>query len=417
MALFNIYGKPVVSGSGVADGFFDIESATGRNIYNPVGYTEGYKLGDSGAYLLPLAGCTTTDFFDIHEYVGKYLYSEIGEVSAWNFEKTVSTYPYYGYLRFYDADQKPIDKNYYNGTSYKTANCAPVLIPSDAHYVRITVGHSVDIHKLMIAIADDNSDAFIPWESYEDSMDGVKGGFLKQENFRLTDLPETYGKTWVLFGDSLTDVFGGKDWNISAWEYGEYGTVGNEENTPWTDYFFASKTARQLGLRIDNRAKAGSNINTATNGNYTTVNGVAKLNEFLAEIEAGTTEQPGYITVAFGTNAYTSQNGTVEDTSENTATTSGATRYFIEKIREKCPKSVFGFILPPVGTWGENASKDIDAGRAAIKAVCDAEGVPYIDMSKESGITVDMLPDGIHVSSHQANNLYYHALRRFMMGL
>lgn len=417
MALYNGYGKLISGGASAADSFFDINTASGRNIYNPVDYSEGYKLGDTGAYLIALVGSTTTDFVDIHSYVGKYLYSEIGEVSAWNFEKTVSTYPYYSYLRFYDADKKPIDQNYFNGTNYKTANCAPVLIPSGAYYVRISIANSLDIHKLMIAIADDNSAAFIPWESYEDSVDGLKGGLLKQENFRHTDLPETYGKTWVLFGDSLTDTFGGKDWNISTWNYGEYGTVGNDEDTPWTDYFFASKTARQLGLIIDNRAKAGSNINTAMNGNYTAVNGVAKLDEFLAEIEAGTTEQPGYITVAFGTNAYNSQNGTVDDTSENTATTSGATRYFIEKIREKCPKTVFGFILPPVGTWGTNASKDIDAGRAAIKAVCDAEGVPYIDMSKESGITVDMLPDGIHVSSHQANNLYYHALRRFMMGL
>ena len=417
MALYNGYGKLISGGASAADSFFNINSASGRNIYNPVDYSEGYKLADTGAYLIALVGSTTTDFIDIHNYVGKYLYSEIGEVSAWNFEKTVSTYPYYSYLRFYDADQKPIDQNYFNGTNYKTANCAPVLIPSGAYYVRISIANSLDIRKLMIAIADDNSAAFIPWESYEDSVDGVKGGLLKQENFRLTDAPETYGKTWVLFGDSLTDTFGGKDWNISTWDYGEYGTVGNDEDTPWTDYFFASKTARQLGLIIDNRAKSGSNINTATNGNYTAVNGVAKLDEFLAEIEAGTTEQPEYITIAFGTNAYTSQNGTVDDTSENTATTSGATRYFIEKIREKCPKTSFGFILPPAGTWGTNASKDIDAGRAAIKAVCDAEGVPYIDMSKESGITVDMLPDGIHVSSHQANNLYYHALRRFMMGL
>jgi hypothetical protein len=38
-------------------------------------------------------------------------------------------------------------------------------------------------------------------------------------------------------------------------------------------------------------------------------------------------------------------------------------------------------------------------------------------MEAESGITVDMLPDGVHISSRQANNLYYHAMRRFLMGL
>lgn len=96
------------------------------------------------------------------------------------------------------------------------------------------------------------------------------------------------------------------------------------------------------------------------------------------------------------------------------------TTYFIEKIREKVPNAVLGFVLSPRQDWGNaDAQKlrDVDGAREAIKTVCDEYGVPYIDMSTQSGITVDMLPDGIHIKSEQSQKLYYHATRRFMMGL
>ena len=203
------------------------------------------------------------------------------------------------------------------------------------------------------------------------------------------------GASWVLFGDSLTDNYGGHD------------LTGN---------YFATKIAREFNMSFDNRAKSGSNIYRGGSGNYTSVSGMIKLDEFTAEIDAGTVEQPDYITIAFGTNSFTAQIGTNADTSETDTSVYGATKRFIEVLREKCPKSVFGFVLSP-GSSDPHNLRAVDAARAAIKAVCDEYGVPYIDMSTQSGITAAMLPDGIHIKNDQSQNLYYHAMRRFMIGL
>ncbi len=205
--------------------------------------------------------------------------------------------------------------------------------------------------------------------------------------------------TWVLFGDSLTDSYGGHD------------LTGN---------YFATKIAREFNMSFDNRAKSGSNIYRGGSGNYTSVSGMIELDAFAAEIDAGTTEQPDYITIAFGTNSFAAQIGTDSDTAETDTTVYGATKRFIEVLREKCPKSVFGFVLSPRQNWGTADPQNlraVDAARAAIKTVCEDYGVPYIDMSTQSGITVAMLPDGIHISSDQSQNLYYHAMRRLMIGL
>lgn len=207
------------------------------------------------------------------------------------------------------------------------------------------------------------------------------------------------GASWVLFGDSLTDNYGGHD---------------------LTGDYFATKIAREFNMSFDNRAKSGSNIYRGGLGNYTSVSGMIKLDEFVAEIEAGTTEQPDYITIAFGTNSFTAQLGTNKDTSATDTSVYGATKRFIEVLREKCPKSVFGFVLSPKQNWGTsdpNNLRAVDAARTAIKTVCEEYGVPYIDMSTQSGITAAMLPDGIHISNDQSQNLYYHAMRRFMIGL
>lgn len=204
---------------------------------------------------------------------------------------------------------------------------------------------------------------------------------------------------WVLFGDSLTDSYGGHD---KASEY------------------FASKIANEFNMNLDNRAKSGSNIYAGGSGNYVSVSGIVMLDEYLAEIEAGTTPQADYITVAFGTNTFSAQMGSNKDTSATNTSVYGATKYFIEKIREKVPNAVLGFVLSPRQDWGSNDAqglRDLNGAREAIKTVCDEYGVPYIDMSTQSGITVDMLPDGIHIKNEQSQKLYYHAMRRFMMGL
>lgn len=210
------------------------------------------------------------------------------------------------------------------------------------------------------------------------------------------------GARWVIFGDSVNDNFGGDTRDGDG---------------------FISKISREFGLIPDNRAQAGSNINDGDES-YSNLCGINMLDAFLQEIEEGTTEQPGYITIAYGHNSYGSHVGSADDTSaEHTNSICGAMKYFIEKIREKCPGTVFGFVLPYQSDWSKstapNEYKDIAAGRQAMLSVLQLEGyqVPYIDMWTQSGITVDMLPDAIHPGSDQAKMLYYHALRRFMMGL
>jgi lysophospholipase L1-like esterase len=242
--------------------------------------------------------------------------------------------------------------------------------------------------------------------------------FYDYAGIQLTVDPPYEGKKWTLFGDSLTDEYGGKDWN----EYKGTDRYAEGDARCWDGYKFASRIGREFGLTIDNRAHSGSNIYYTEDGTYSDYNGINMLNALIAEIEAGTTECPDYITVAFGSNQNLSYVGTVEDTSETYTTAYGATKYFVEKLRylqeTYNQQLVFGFVLPPQTVWNGSAER-ASKGREAIKAVLDTEEytTPYVDMWTESGISHSMLPDGVHISSERTNNLYYHAMRRFMMGL
>lgn len=225
------------------------------------------------------------------------------------------------------------------------------------------------------------------------------GGYSYQAFHALNTHNPLVNSKWVLFGDSLTDNYGGHDRSSG---------------------YFVAKIANEFNMNFDNRAKSGSNIYAGGSGNYTYVSGIIMLDAYLDEIQAGTTEQADYITVAFGTNSFKTEIGTSDDTSSTNTSVYGATKYFIERIRAVVPNAVLGFVLSPRQDWGTfdpDARRDLNGARDAIRAVCDEYGVPYIDMSTQSGITVDMLPDGIHISSDQSQKLYYHAMRRFMMGL
>ena len=233
---------------------------------------------------------------------------------------------------------------------------------------------------------------------------------------RLTVNGPYVGKKWVLFGDSLTAECGGSNWD----EYKGTQKYAPGDTRCWDGYKFASRIGRELRLAIDNRAHSGSNIYYSEGGGYSDVNGITILDGFAAEIEAGAAECPDYITVAFGTNTSSLRIGTAEDTAESTTTVYGATKYFIEKLRmlqaNYNPRMVFGFVLSPQGNL---AGRDGAGGRAAMKAVLDSDeyAAPYVDLWKVSGIRPDMLSDGVHIYDERTNNLYYHALRRFMMGL
>jgi lysophospholipase L1-like esterase len=207
------------------------------------------------------------------------------------------------------------------------------------------------------------------------------------------------GATLTVFGDSISDNYGGHD------------LVSN---------YFLARICREFGMRLDNRAKSGSNMCISTDA-FASVSGVYMLDEMLAEIEAGTILAPGYVLIEFGANCYNTYVGSENDTSETlTKSYYGAFKYFVEKLRSKCPETVFGFVLPHDVDWGTNSTSKaagVPLCREALRTLCAEYRVPYIDMYTDSGITADMLPDGVHISSAQAQNLYYHAIRRFVMGL
>lgn len=207
--------------------------------------------------------------------------------------------------------------------------------------------------------------------------------FFDYAGVQLSVNPPYEGKKWTLFGDSLTDECGGKDWNM----YKGTDRYAEGDARSWDGYKFASRIGRELRLTIDNRAHSGSNIYYSEGGTYSSVNGITVLNDFVAEIEAGTIECPDYITVAFGGNTRGNDIGTPEDTSENTTTVYGATKYFVEKLRmlqeTYNPQMVFGFALPCQAKWSDTAH-DVGGGREAMKAVLDSDeyAAPYVDLWK-----------------------------------
>ena len=396
MNFFDGKGNRIAVGDGVSGvvtpentSFFEVLYPKHTNRFDGtyvVGAVDGNSINSA------VTSCFTTDYIDISG--GAYLYvGTKGEYTENPFPSGSVTFKV-TFLCFYDADKKII------GSRYSSLN-APVAIPSNAVYTRVTWQpysmSNLDTSTYFVGVVN-SANAVVEWEPYY-AEGAILKAYIKPEHLTYKAQPPTDGKTWVLFGDSITEAYAGTD---------------------WTGDGFASKIAREFGLVIDNRGKSGSNICSGTN-DYPDVTGIIMLDAFLAEIEAGTTAQPDYITIAFGANCWEEYVGTAEDTSANTNKSYyGATKYFIEKLREKCPNSVFGFVLYSDVNWlGTKDTKHIGAplAREAMKAVWEEYGVPYINMKAESGLTVDMLPDGVHIGSDQAKNLYYHAMRRFMMGL
>lgn len=417
MAIYDINGNAISMGGG--SDFFNITYPSYTNIFDGeydagtiiANYSPGAKSENSAQ-----ARMTTRNFIPV--VAGKYLY--VQKPSAWTEDRN-GRYPTSQSfvscrVNFYRSKETTSES--YISTSNISA---PVLIPNGANYALVSYydPYTPSMENLFIGLADDDSASLLEWEAYYPSG-SIKSAYINSANLKPGDLPLPNGKTWVLFGDSLTDSYGGHDWAQSTSSVGGDGWKTASGNVPWTGYFFASKIAREFNLTLDNRGKSGSNMCISTD-NYAAVSGVYVLDAFTAEIDAGTTEQPEYITIAFGSNCYDTYVGSSTDTSSDTTKSYyGAAKYFIEQIREHCPNTVFGFVIPPACSWaGTSAAKEtgVPLARMAIKTVCEEYGVPYIDMEAESGITVDMLPDGVHISSRQANNLYYHAMRRFVMGL
>ena len=237
----------------------------------------------------------------------------------------------------------------------------------------------------------------------QQSVYTIRGGLSDELPVRINKFiypqikaPQT-GRHWLLLGDSITDWFAGEDYSGQG---------------------FASKIALEFDMTFENIGKEGGNLDE----------GISLLNSYIAGVESGNKQVPDYITIAYGTNGSGSHIGSVDD-GVNANTYPGWVKKIIGIIREKFPRTVIGFVLPMQGdwvTWNPSASgKDIKGNHDAIKAVLGLPeyAVPYIDMYCESGIVPAMLPneqyptDTIHPRSDWAQELYYRAMRRFLMGL
>ena len=314
---------------------------------------------------------------------------------------------------FYDSNKSVISgvsENWYSENNTMRG----IEVPNGASFVRISFGGVY----APFPPNDDHTRCFVyvTEEPYTDPTPYFGGG---TETIDPDDSQtwEKWGQTWTLFGDSLTDSYGGHGWDKSTSPVGGYGWKDAEDpiaagqRIPWTGYFWASDIARRHGYVLDNRAKSGSNIYVSRV--YTADSGVYQLDAFLAELEAGTIEEPDLISIGFGANTVRDELGSPNDTSETINTLYGGTKYFIEQLNDHCPHARKVYILTPV----QEGWRDTDGtARAAMKSVFDEYNVEYVDMSQHSGITVDMLPDKLHISSIEANRQYGRFLERHLFG-
>jgi len=281
-----------------------------------------------------------------------------------------------------------------------------VTVPDGADYLRVTFSVDQNVspvtnpEKFYVCVEDVNVTSPTYWFPGNTET-------LEPDDSQTWD---HWGENWVLFGDSLTDSYGGHGWDVSSSPVGGEGWKETEDRVPWTGYFWASDIARRHGYILDNQAHSGSNIYNSRV--YNAVSGVLVLDEWIAALENGDFDEPDLITVGFGANSIADERGTDADEPSNTTKSLYAgTKYFIKKLNEACPHARKVYILHPL----QDGWRDTDgASREALRAVFDTYNVEYIDMSQHSGITVDMLPDKLHVSSVEANRQYGRFLESYL---
>ena len=184
---------------------------------------------------------------------------------------------------------------------------------------------------------------------------------------------ELYGKRIMQIGDSNTN-----------------GGISGGGNEPSVGYHYA--LSKKYGYTYINNGDNGASWELRDN-DYDAKSGVTKVDALLASGEL-----PDILLIALGTNG--SSNGEATDTRDNTHTIYGAVRYCLYELKTKAPTLRVGVILPP--NRGTTCGV-IDEGQASrneiIRSVCREYAVPCCDMLYESGITPDMLSDGLHLQN------------------
>ena len=417
MTFYNGYGNEIKLSAG-NEAILTQRVVENPNLADPDAYEVGW-VGTDGKLSTANTGTRTTDYIPCTP--GQIV--TVGGIASYNhnpwFTATACHTGCLGYC-FFDGNKKAI-----GGASSRPNVSSGITVPAGAGFIRVTfftdaAAGGMDVNHLeMMFVHVGDSLCTDPKRWFEDN---VEKSYIPVETVGYTYPPPHFGKKWVLFGDSLTDAYAGKGWDASPQSTGGVGWTKDNTRVEWTGQLWASRIASELGLSIDNRAKSGSNINDGANGTYTDVSGIKMLDAYIAEVESGAVECADYITVGFGSNTRGDQVGSTNDGPTVVTSVYGAMKYFIERLRylqkNYNQHMVFGFVLPPQSSWGQGNTR-ITEGRAAMLAVLNTDqyAVPYCDMWTESGICLDQMTDGIHVASIESNNLYYHAMRRFVMGL
>lgn len=400
MGLINGHGLQITLASGSTA---MSKTYTYQNLFNPNNYTIGL-LSAAGSIQTSQTGCITTDFLPV----------TAGQLLSAGMIKTFLRNPWFicqsfkevnrAYV-FYDSSKNVISgqsDNYYS----EDDTMVGITVPPGASYVRVSFGGAY-VPKSPVTYP---SYCFV----YCETVAVTEPTFYFENNTETAsaEVSGDIGKTWVLFGDSLTDSYGGHDWQSSTSPVGGIGWQDTEDRVPWTGDFWATRIAKKHGLILDNRAKSGSCMYYSRV--YSTVSGVLILDAFIAELQNNTIEEPDFITIGFGANHVQDEMGTADDTASNSSHSwyAGA-KYFCERLRAYCPHSEVLFIGTPKQDGWRDSSND---SNAVIQSVCESYGYRYIDFSDTdySGIAVDMLPDSLHVSSIEANDAYFRALDRAM---
>ena len=164
----------------------------------------------------------------------------------------------------------------------------------------------------------------------------------------------TFGKTLIMYGDSLTQYSGGD------------GLSGEG---------FLSQINQYLGMTMTQKGYAGSNWTGTGAGSAPT-----RVQELL---DAGT--EYDVIILAWGTNSDENL-GTVDDAAASDGSLCAVMKWAVSSIRAKYPYAGLGIVIPPAGSGG------CDEAKANLMIECcehKSMHVPYLDLWHHSGIVVD----------------------------
>lgn len=205
---------------------------------------------------------------------------------------------------------------------------------------------------------------------------------LETKAFPLVMRKHTFGKKLIIHGDSLTQYSSGD------------GRTGDG---------FLTLANRYLGMDMISQGYAGSNWTGVNVGDAP-----AKVNKLISDgIEYDV------ILLAWGTNPDNS-NGIISDTASSTGSMVSVMKWAFTELRYNYPMAGIGVIIPP-----PSLSFNEDKANLMIN-VCKSEGIPYLNMFHEGGISINYNKNGglnsdqIHLHNIYGSSRYATALISFV---